>query len=148
MNRKQCEKMQLAEIKEYISQHRSPLELSNKYLKMPFSCKVHAQVFIAYCEVVILPSGKIEYAIPSHTKKLEEIFKKQEKLSDDDFICLYYNNFDAYDIMLKKTKICQVWYNNIRYDGELTKAQVNKLLELIKYGCVSESILQEVNKYL
>lgn len=142
------EKEQLKEIEEYKKQGRSPLELGNKYLYMPFSTKVHAQVHIAYCEAVIYPSGKVEYAIPSHNKKLEEIFKKQEKLSDDDFLCLYYNNFDAYDIMMKKTKICQVWYDNIRYNGELTKAQVNKLLELIKYGCVSESVLQRLNKYL
>lgn len=142
MNRRQCEKMQLAEIKEYISQHRSPLELSNKYLKMPFSCKVHAQVFIAYCEVVILPSGKIEYAIPSHTKKLEEIFKKKHRMSDKKFMSLFYNDIDCYDKLLKDTGIIQVWYDNIRYKGEMTEKQKDAINNLVKYHCISESILQ------
>lgn len=46
---------------------------SEDILLKPFDINIHADNFVDYLEVVIKPNGLIEYAVPSHSKKLEEI---------------------------------------------------------------------------
>jgi hypothetical protein len=42
-------------------------------LYCPFDIEKHKRTFINYLEVIIRPDGVVEYAVPSHTQKLESI---------------------------------------------------------------------------
>jgi hypothetical protein len=43
-------------------------------LDSPFDMEMHKRTFINYMEAVILPSGEVQYAVPSHQEKLIAIF--------------------------------------------------------------------------
>ena len=57
------------------------IERQQEVLLSPFDINTHKETFISYLEVVISPEGVVEYAVPSHSEKLVEIFltKRKEK---------------------------------------------------------------------
>lgn len=54
------------------------IERQQEVLHSPFDIETHKQTFVSYLEVVISPEGTVEYAVPSHSDKLVEIFAKQK----------------------------------------------------------------------
>lgn len=49
-------------------------ELTKKYdVYSKFDLEKHKQTFINYFEAVILPSGEVQYAVPSHQEKLLQL---------------------------------------------------------------------------
>lgn len=115
-------------------------------LHSPFDFKTHKDNFINYLEVVILEDGTIEYAVPSHYKKLEQICCKKLSLKYDNLyneseelldyykskhrscISYYYWN----DWLLEISKAIMVW--NDRYEGVANEKQLQRLKELKDYG--------------
>lgn len=86
----------------------------------PFDLQTHANHFINYLEVIILNDGTIEYAIPSHQRKLEEICIGQtsgkefnERLEDPNafgdymqWLCNYSGCICVWDRFCIKPKSC------------------------------------------
>ena len=143
------EKEQLAEIKSYRKANLSPLRLSTKYLYEPFSPRVHSQVFVNYCEVVIWPDGKVEYAIPSHSEKLYLEYCKKHNIDRDDLWEHFQgeNAIDAPDIMMRDMGFVFVWYDHIEHLTKLTDKQLEALQELFKYECINIKLFDNIKLY-
>lgn len=99
-----------------------------------FDIEKHKAVYKNYLEVVILPSGKIEYAIPSHQEKLINIGMKMYKKTRDEFINMcpreYYFNYLEW--LCKVTRCVSIWTNG--YVGEPNRIQKKKIEVLKKEG--------------
>lgn len=101
-------------------------------LQQPFDLTTHATHFINYLEVIIREDGTIEYAVPSHSKKLEEI--ANIKYGKDKFIEMIRDPDAFYDYMqwlCDKTKCVSVWNDGCIKPKEITEAQI-KTLETLK----------------
>ena len=102
-------------------------------LYKPFDIKIHADNFVNYLEVIIKEDGTIEYAIPSHSKKLEEI--AQIKYGKDKFIEMIRDPDAFYDYMkwlCNKTKCVSVWNEYIIKPDNISKKQIDTLKLLSK----------------
>ena len=142
------EEEQLKEIASYEKAGLSPLRLSNQYLREPFSPRVHSKVFITYCEVIIWPDGKIEYAIPSHSEKLNLEYCKKYNIDRDDLWEHFKDDpLSASDVMMKDLGIIFVWYEHLEHITKLTAKQLQALQELAKYGCIGFKLFDNVKLY-
>lgn len=76
-------------------------------LNNPFDIETHKKTFINYLEVVISPDGVIEYGVPSHNAKLEQILR--DKGIDPNKECPkeYYADYNTWLCM--KTGYVMVW---------------------------------------
>lgn len=113
-------------------------------LHSPFDMKTHKDNFINYLEVVILEDGTIEYAVPSHYKKLEKICCKKLGLKYDELYNESQGLLDHYesiyrsyinywnDWLLGISGAIMVW--NDRYVGIANEKQLQRLKELKDYG--------------
>lgn len=101
----------------------------------PFNADVHAKTFINYLEVVISPSGIIEYAVPSHMEKV--ILAGMDKAGIEDreqFVmdyCLIHNIYGI-DELCDYTGFIAVWNNY--YIGKPNRFQQHALEELKRRG--------------
>ena len=86
---------------------------------------------ICYCEAIIYPNGDIEYAVPSHQKKLINIYQKVYGFSSEEEA---WNSISVYEYSLpwicNKVKCVSVWYNNVIIPSHITKKQIETLLKL------------------
>jgi hypothetical protein len=116
-------------------------ERMQEVLHGPFDIETHKQTFVSYLEVVISPEGVVEYATPSHTEKMIEIFAKQKGFDDIDKAREY-----VWDVTVKNgmcsaveylsgvTGYIVVWFDHYYASDPPTKAQLDKLWELFKNG--------------
>ena len=142
------EEEQLQEIRAYRKQGLSPHRLSNEYLYMPFSVKVHSQVFTCYCEVIIWPDGKVEYAIPSHSEKLYQEYCKKHNLNRDQLWEQFKGReFAATDLMMEDLGIIFIWYDHMMNVTKVTQKQLDVIGELIKYDCVDVKLFDGLRVY-
>lgn len=142
------EQEQLMEIASYKKQGLSPLRLSNKYLGMPFSPMVHSEVFINYCEVVIWPDGKIEYAIPSHSEKMYLEYCKKYNIERDNLWEHFKDDpLSASDVMMRDLGLVFVWYDHLEYVTKLTAKQLGSLQTLAKYECIAFKLFDNLKLY-
>lgn len=76
-------------------------------LNSPFDIATHKKTFINYLEVVISPDGVIEYGVPSHNAKLEQILR--DKGIDPNKECPreYYTDYNTW--LCIKTGYIMVW---------------------------------------
>ena len=65
---------------DYINQQR--------ILHQPFDISVHKSTFYHYLEVIILPDGTVEYAVPSHQEKLTYLACNKLHISRDELTSL------------------------------------------------------------
>ena len=86
--------------------------------------------YICYCEAIIHPNGEIEYAIPSHTMKMEEITLSLTGMTHEELN----NAIPIYDSplqwMINRTGCIALWY-----DGAIIPENTNitdKQREVIK----------------
>ena len=121
----------------------NPTEL----LYQPFDFENHRDNFICYCECIIWPDGKIEYAVPSHNEALLKAYAHKHGLTRDEVMKMFYNDFDAYDTMMKDTGIIQVWYDQIHNIQKLTPAQNDAVGKLLQYNCISDKCLETIKIY-
>lgn len=80
-------------------------------LNSPFDIETHKKTFINYLEVVISPDGVIEYGVPSHVGKLENILMEQLNISREELNNLcpreYWCDYNTWLCM--KTDYIMVW---------------------------------------
>ena len=106
--------------------------MDDKYtVHSEFNIKKHNETFINYLEVIMYPSGKIEYAVPSHMEKLMAIAMKKYNQTRDqvDNECpeKYYSD---YTYWLCRYTGCLAIYN-FSYYGKANRIQ-QKMLEKLK----------------
>lgn len=116
----------------------------NEILHSKFDVEVHSKHFINYCEVIVLPNGEVEYAVPSHERKAIEIFKREFNLSDEDL-----NNLSkdlSIEYICEKCHLIMLWYAYAFTPIKITQEQVNTLNELISHKCISKNIWKYIYK--
>lgn len=112
-------------------------------LHSPFNVKTHKETFTNYLEVVILADGTVEYAVPSHVKKLEKLVceKYKFKWDNDTFgsiqLQAYYMQLNLclgnwLEWLIEESGAVCVW--NSYYIGVLNDAQRNTLIMLTEEG--------------
>lgn len=113
------------------------IERQQNVLHSPFDIETHKKTFISYLEVVISPEGVIEYAVPSHSEKLVEIFARQKGFNDilkaKKYIVETTINkgmVSIIDYLTGVTGYISVWFNGYVAGDPPTKAQLDKLKEL------------------
>lgn len=92
-----------------------------------FDLEKHMEKYINYLEVIILPTGKVVYAVPSHQEMLIKIAMKKymktrteiEEMCPEDMYCLYM------DWLLSITDCVAVWSQG--YIGNPNRFQKNVL---------------------
>lgn len=103
-----------------------------------FDFDEHKKNYIHYLEVVILPDGTVEYAIPSHQEKLIKICCDKFKVSRQELADMcppdYY--FDFITWLCDTSECVSVWTNFIKNPKSITDKQLetlNKLKEMSIY---------------
>lgn len=76
-------------------------------LNSPFDIETHKKTFINYLEVVISPDGIIEYGVPSHNAKLEQILRAKGVDPVLDCPKEYYASYNAW--LCRETGYIMVW---------------------------------------
>lgn len=115
-------------------------ELEQKILHSPFDLETHKKTFIDYFEAVILPSGTVEYAIPSHQEYLKKYIKDKFHLSDEIFECA---SLEVYEIWCRNSGLIICWSHRFDVLGERpTNEQILTLATLIAEGLTSNETLK------
>ena len=82
-----------------------------------FDIEKHRETFVNYLEVIILPSGKVEYAVPSHLEKLAALGMAKH---GDKSKASYYARIpkdvcaDYFDWILQDTGCVAIWTDVVR----------------------------------
>lgn len=99
-----------------------------------FDIEQHKQKYINYLEVIIMPTGKVSYAVPSHVAKLEEIACHQLHIDREGLIGLCPKDkwLDYNSWLMEMTRCIMVWTDF--YLGKANEYQLDKLEELKKAG--------------
>ena len=130
------------------------LEVQQKVLHSPFDIETHKNTFVSYLEVVISPEGEVEYAIPSHSEKLVEIFANQKELDIQEakqyIIETTANNgfMSTVDFLTGVTGYISVWFNGYVAEDPPTKQQLDKLKELYDAGVYNGATYDTVTQKL
>lgn len=100
-------------------------------LHSPFDIKVHKLTFINYLEVVISPEGVVEYAVPSHSEKLLQVYMEKNAVLDRGValnnlskLCGLFSYIEA---LSKVTGYISVWNDAYITGCKPTQQQLNKL---------------------
>lgn len=96
-----------------------------------FDAELHKRTFIDYLEVVISPEGVVEYAIPSHSEKLLQIY--MQKYSIDRETALYnlsLSGIGYIESLSEATGYISVWNEAYITGCKPTQQQLNKLKTL------------------
>ena len=103
-------------------------------LHSPFDIKVHKLTFINYLEVVISPEGVVEYAVPSHSEKLLQVYMEKNAVLDRGValnnlskLCGLFSYIEA---LSKVTGYISVWNDAYITGCKPTQQQLNKLKTL------------------
>ena len=117
------------------------IERQQELLHSPFDISTHKQTFVSYLEVVISPEGTVEYAVPSHSDKLIEIFKEQKGFDDilkaKKYVwetCINNDICVPIEYLTGVTGYISVWFDHYVSSDPPTKQQLAKLQELFKEG--------------
>lgn len=95
-----------------------------------FDIEQHKKKYINYFEAIILPNGKVEYAVPSHQEKLIRIGAEKYGVSRCKFIdmCPKDKYLDYEEWLCEATECVAVWFDF--YRGKPNEAQKRTLNEL------------------
>lgn len=116
-----------------------------KVLHQKFSIKKHSQTFFAYCEVLIMPSGQITYAIPSHYEKLKKFYQKQFHLTKQQLKSLIVENLWNVNDLAEQLGVIICWYESVYCPSIITDKQVRALNLLVNNSCMSECIWNDIS---
>lgn len=99
-------------------------------LNNPFNIETHKKTFINYLEVVISLEGVIEYGVPSHTAKLEQVLRNKGINPQATCPKEYYCNYNEW--LCKMTGYIMVWgIPNSMIIGKPNKKQ-QEALDMLK----------------
>ena len=117
------------------------IEEQQRVLHSSFDIETHKQTFVSYLEAVISPEGVVEYAVPSHTEKLIEIFMKQKGFDNitkakEYIIKTTINNgmCSTIEFLTGVTGYISIWFDHYVASDPPTKQQLDKLKELFDNG--------------
>lgn len=106
-------------------------EEQQRVLHSPFDIDTHRATFINYLEIILLPDGTPEYAVPSHLIKLAHIYGK----SMDEIYEEYAEaktGLDGIGYLCSKTGCVAVWSDRVQ--GTPNNAQTATLKRLEDAG--------------
>lgn len=105
-----------------------------------FDVEEHMKKYVNYLEVIILPTGRIEYAVPSHQEKLIKIAMEKYHISRDELMrrCPQEYYCDFMEWLQQITGCVSVW--SYCYKGKPNKFQKHSLRILIKKGLTKGEI--------
>lgn len=105
------------------------LETYDLYSK--FDLQKHKQTYINYLEVIILPDGSVEYAVPSHQEKLISILQYKWQCTRTDALnkCPKELWLDFEEWLLDNTECIAVW--SCGYKGKPNDAQKITLKQFV-----------------
>ena len=100
-----------------------------------FNLEKHKKVYKNYLEVIILPTGKVVYAVPSHTEKIVAIAMQKYKCTRREILdrCPREYYFDFITWLVRITGTVSVW-NDFCISYNPNKRQINKLIKLKESG--------------
>lgn len=112
---------------------------TNTYgLQSEFDIEKHKTHFIDYLEVVILPNGEVQYAVPSHTTKAELLCMEKLGVTREELwkACPPQYMFDYLPWLLSICGAVSVWntFYTLGIGKELTRQQYLTLKELKMHG--------------
>lgn len=105
-----------------------------RVLHSPFDIETHKKTFIHYLEIVISPEGVIEYAVPSHERKLRDILGiSAGQMERDYFMNVSIGKFiTPIEWLTEQTGYISVWDGG--YIGKANKRQIGVLQKLRREG--------------
>lgn len=106
-------------------------ERIQEVLQAPFDIHTHKETFINYLEIIIKPDGTPEYAVPSHMRKLAEVYGKPWEAVYEEFL-QERTGLDGIDWLCLKTGCISVWQHSIQ--GLPNDAQLATLQKLREAG--------------
>lgn len=103
-------------------------------LHSDFDTAKHKETYINYLEVVIMPNGKVSYAVPSHQAKLESIACHKFEIDREGLLnmCPRERWLDYNEWLIEVTGCISVWTEF--YLGKANSYQLEKLEELKENG--------------
>ena len=108
----------------------------NLYSK--FDIEKHKETYINYLEVIILPDGTIEYAVPSHQEKLIKIAMSKLKLTREELFELCPDEYCIpMEWLTKITGCVSVW--NEFVGGEPNEIQKEVIEQLRLEGLLKDT---------
>lgn len=107
------------------------LERMQEVLHSPFDIATHKSTFINYLEIIIRQDGTPEYAVPSHMRKLAEVYGKPWEDVYEEFL-QERTGLDGIDWLCLKTRCISVWHYRIQ--GLPNDAQLATLRRLHDAG--------------
>lgn len=110
-----------------------------KVLHSPFDMDVHMRTFVNYLEVIMLPDGTIEYAVPSHSEKLIAIAMKMKNCSRFQLydMCPEEYWLDVNTWLCNETGCLAIWDN--RVTGTPNEEQKKSLETLVREGLLKSN---------
>lgn len=94
-----------------------------------FDLEKHKQTFIDYLEIMILPDGTIEYAVPSHQEYLINYIFKNKGITREALMELTNINVEMLNDI---SGVVSVWNEYIIAPHKITKEQIETLHKLIE----------------
>lgn len=108
-----------------------------------FDIKQHEAHYTNYLEVVVLPDGSVEYAVPSHQEKLIAIGMRQQRLSRLEYEerCPREYWLDYMRWLLDDTGCIAVWSQGYSSCKNPTTAQINRLKEFKRHRIMRNAVV-------
>lgn len=105
-------------------------------LHSAFDIVQHKAHYVNYLEVIIKPEGTVEYAVPSHQRKLENVLAKQRGITVENVrdLCpkdMYYN---YQQWLCNMTGCVSVWNSFAILPDVFTQSQEDTIHQLIEAG--------------
>lgn len=95
-----------------------------------------------YCEIVISPTGDIEYAIPSHVYKLMAITKK----SREELKQIIPMRAAPLEWLVEYTGYCVCWYSSCILPIGYSKRQISVIRRLMRHNIMTSNIIASISQ--
>jgi len=96
-----------------------------------FDIAKHKETFVHYLEVIIHSDGLVEYAVPSHQKKLIQLAARKLGVPEETIPGLCPQEYHGdYMVWLSKITGCIAVWNDFYHAYEISRAQALKLRSL------------------
>lgn len=95
-----------------------------------------------YCEIVISPTGDIEYAIPSHVYKLMAITKK----SREELKQIIPMRAAPLEWLVEYTGYCVCWYSSCVLPIGYSRRQIAIIRRLIQHKIMANNIIANISQ--
>lgn len=112
-----------------------------------FSIEEHAKKYINYLEVIIEDDGTVHYAIPSHQRKLIQLYCDKNNLTEQELYDMIPITASPEHWMCYHGNYIAVWYEGIICSSNITDAQLEVLSRMIDSGIMSNKFTLSVIYY-